>query len=149
MNNLPQFFKSVPNFGFGFRMPEKQNSFTYNTKYNTQKYNYYYNHFTALWTSDFFWDNPGEPVPEETFTHSHISWSSIIPYLLPPSFTIHGILLVQFTCLTVFFTISLQGFFGLPLGLAPSTSYSNHCILFTAHIQKQNTQKRNTNKNTP
>jgi len=28
-------------------------------------------------------DNPGEPVPEETFTHSHSSWSSIIPiYLL-------------------------------------------------------------------
>ena len=27
----------------------------------------------------FVWDNPGEPVPEETFTHSHSSWSSIIP----------------------------------------------------------------------
>jgi len=24
-------------------------------------------------------DNPGEPVPEETFTHSHLSWSSIVP----------------------------------------------------------------------
>jgi len=23
-------------------------------------------------------DNQGEPVPEETFTHSHLSWSSII-----------------------------------------------------------------------
>ena len=34
---------------------------------------------------DFVWDNPGELVPEETFTHSHLSWSSIIPYLLPPS----------------------------------------------------------------
>jgi len=21
---------------------------------------------------DFVWDNPGEPVPEETFTHSHL-----------------------------------------------------------------------------
>jgi len=30
-------------------------------------------------------------------------WSSIIPYLLPPSITIHGIIPVQFTCLTVFF----------------------------------------------
>jgi len=57
-------------------------------------------HFTAL---DFIWDYPGEPVLEEPFTHSHLSWSSIISYLLPPSFTIHGILLVQFTCLTVFF----------------------------------------------
>jgi len=26
---------------------------------------------------DFVRDNPGELVPEETFTHSHISWSSI------------------------------------------------------------------------
>jgi len=28
---------------------------------------------------DFVWDNPGELVPEETFTHSHLSWSSSIP----------------------------------------------------------------------
>ena len=28
---------------------------------------------------DFVRDNPDEPVPEETFTHSHSSWSSIIP----------------------------------------------------------------------
>ena len=33
--------------------------------------------------------------PEETFTHSHLSWSSIIPYLLLPSNMIHGILPVQ------------------------------------------------------
>jgi len=51
---------------------------------------------------DFVWDNPGEPVPEETLTHSHLSWSSIIHYLLPPSIMIHVILLVQLTCLTVF-----------------------------------------------
>jgi len=37
---------------------------------------------------DFVWDNLGEPAPEETFTHSHSSWSSIIPYLLSPSTTI-------------------------------------------------------------
>jgi len=55
---------------------------------------------------DFVEDNQGEPVPEETFTHSHLSWSSIIPYLLPLSTMIHGIPPVQFTCLTVFFTIS-------------------------------------------
>ena len=52
---------------------------------------------------DFVQDNPGEPVPEETFTHSHLSWSSVICGLLSPSITIHGILLVQFMCLTVFF----------------------------------------------
>jgi len=47
---------------------------------------------------DFVQDNPGEPVPEETVTHSHLPWSSIIPYLLHPSTTIHGILPVQSTC---------------------------------------------------
>ena len=46
---------------------------------------------------DFVRDNLDEPVPEETFTHSHLSWSSIIPYLLPPSTTIYAILPVQFT----------------------------------------------------
>jgi len=52
---------------------------------------------------DFVWDNAGEWVPEETFTHLHLSWSSIFPFLLHPSTTIHGILPVQSTCLTVFF----------------------------------------------
>jgi len=52
---------------------------------------------------DFVRDNPGEPVPEETFIHSHLSWSSFIPYLLPPSIMSHGILPLQFTYLTVFF----------------------------------------------
>ena len=47
-------------------------------------------------------------LPEETFTHSHPSWSSDILYQLPPfasassiSFFLHSILCVQFTCLTV------------------------------------------------
>ena len=52
---------------------------------------------------DFVWDNPGELVPEGTFTHSHLSWSSIVPYLLHPSTTNHDILSVQSTHLTVFF----------------------------------------------
>jgi len=75
---------------------------------------------------DFVRDKPGEPVPEETFTHSHLSWSSIIPYLLPPSIMINGILPVQFTYLTVFFHNLSPSFlfFSLPLGLALSTSYS-------------------------
>jgi len=57
------------------------------------KDHYTYNHFTA-----FVQDYPGELVPEVTFTHSHLSWSSTILHLLPPSTTIHGVLLVQFTC---------------------------------------------------
>jgi len=55
---------------------------------------------TVLQLSGFCLRQWGEPVPEEMFTHSHISWSLIISYLLPPSITI---LSVQFTCLTVFF----------------------------------------------
>jgi len=36
---------------------------------------------------DFVRDNASELVPEETFTHSHRSWLSVIPYMLPPSVT--------------------------------------------------------------
>jgi len=50
---------------------------------------------TILWLSGFDRDNLDELVPEETFTHSHVLWSSIIPYLIPPSITIHGIFPVQ------------------------------------------------------
>ena len=46
-------------------------------------------------------DNPGRPVPEETLTHSHPSGSSDILYQLPPFATVHGILFIQLTCLTV------------------------------------------------
>jgi len=46
---------------------------------------------------------PGGLVPEETFTHSHSSWSSDMLYQLPPSTATHSILLVKFTCLTVLF----------------------------------------------
>jgi len=88
---------------------------------------------------DFAWDNSGEPIPEKTFTHSHLSWSSIISCLLPPSITIHGILSVQFTCLTVFFH-NLSPKFSLVYLLAwhpplhtPYIFSPNHCLLFAAH----------------
>jgi len=57
---------------------------------------------------DFVQDNLGEPVPEETFTHSHSLWSSIVLYLLHPSNTIHSILSVQSTCLTTVFFHNLS-----------------------------------------
>jgi len=38
----------------------------------------------------FVWDYSGRPVPEETFTHSHPSWSSDILYQLP-LFTLYGV----------------------------------------------------------
>jgi len=68
----------------------------------------------------FVWDYPGQPILEGTFTHSHLSWSSSILYLLSPSTTIHSIFPVQFTCLTVFLHNLSPS---LPLGLEPSTSY--------------------------
>ena len=56
------------------------------------------NRLTAL-----FRDCPGRPIPEETFTHSHPSWSLNILYRLPPFTTVHNILFVQFMYLTVLF----------------------------------------------
>jgi len=41
---------------------------------------------------EFVRDNQGEPVPEETFTHSTLIVVINHPYLLSPSTTIHGIL---------------------------------------------------------
>ena len=77
--------------------------------------------------------------PEETFTHSHLSWTSIIPYLLPPCVMICGILSVQFTCLAVFFSLSLSKFslvyllaWHLPFH-TPYISSPNHCLHFAAH----------------
>ena len=61
--------------------------------------------------------------------HNHTNISPIIPYLLPPSIMIHDILPVQFTCLTVFFHNLPQVVFGLPLGVAHSTSYSIHFFI--------------------
>jgi len=94
-----QFHKNLPHFIYRVAILSKikHTEKTYKINNNTS--------FTQMFYSstDFVWDNPGEPVPEETFTHSHLSWSSIIPYLHPPSIMINGILLVQFTCLTVFF----------------------------------------------
>jgi len=58
-------------------------------------------HTTVLWL----------PVPEETFTHLHLSWSSIVPYLLHPSTTIRGILPVQSMHLTVFFLSSTEHYY--------------------------------------
>jgi len=87
---------------------------------------------------NFVSDNLGEPVPEETFTHSHLSWSLIVPCLLHPSTTIHGILPVQSIRLTVFpQSLSKLSFVYLlarhsPLH-TPHISSPNHCLLFATH----------------
>jgi len=76
---------------------------------------------------DFVWDYPGEPVPKQTVTHSHLSWLSIILYLLPPSTAIHGILPLQFTCLTSLFAQPLSEKFSLVYHLV------SHPPLYTPH----------------
>jgi len=79
---------------------------------------------------DFVW----EPVPEETFTHSHLSCSSIIPYLLHLLWSMASSLF-NLHAWQSFYTISLQVFFGLPLGLAKCTNFNKmHHIV--SDIQK-------------
>jgi len=68
-----------------------------NSRFSSQINYDTYTHIT------FVWDYLGGPLPEETFTHSHPSWSSDILYQLPPSTAIHSILFVQFTSVTVLF----------------------------------------------
>jgi len=63
---------------------------------------------------------------------THLSRSSSNLYQLLPSTMIHGMLPIQFTCLTIFCTTSLQVLFGLPLDLESSTSYCIH--LFTQSV---------------
>jgi len=88
-----------------------------------------HNHFTALW--NFVWDNPGEPVPEETFTHSHLSWSSIIPYLLPPSCSVYVPDSLFPLSLSKFSLVYLLAWHS-PLH-TPYISSPSHCLLFAAH----------------
>jgi len=93
-------------------------------------------HTTFYGSLDFVQDNPGEPVPEETFTYSHLLWSSIIPYCI-----IH---LLWSVASSLFNLRAWQSFsaiskFSLAYLLAwhpPLTTYissPNHCFLFAAH----------------
>jgi len=93
-------------------------------------WHYNNNHFTALW---------GEPVPEETFMHSHLSWSPTILYQLPSSTTIHSILPVQLTCFTVFLhhlspkSSLVNLLVWNPTLHTPYISSPNHSFLFATH----------------
>ena len=75
---------------------------------------------------DFVQDNPSEPVPEETFTHLHLSWSSIVPYLLHLSTMIHDILPVQPMHLIIFFHNLCPSFLWSTSWPDTSSSYSIH-----------------------
>jgi len=75
---------------------------------------------------------PGKPVPEETLTHPP-SWSSFNLYQLLPPTTIHSIVPIQFSCLTIF----LHNLSPCPLW---STSWSGalhlilHMFLYTISV---------------
>jgi len=81
---LPGYLTSLPSVLFGSYAHIHNYTYTHTKPFNSQDY-------------------LGKLVPEETFTHSHSSWSWDIIYQLPPSTTIHSILFVQFMCLTVLF----------------------------------------------
>ena len=85
---------------------------------HTHTHTHTHNHFMVVWILSGI--TQVSRYQKKPFIHSGLSWSSIIPYLLPPSITIHG----NLRAWQSFFTVSLQVFFGLPLGLALSTSHS-------------------------
>jgi len=86
---------------------------------------------------DFVRDNPGEPVPEETFTHSHLSLSLVIPYLLTPSVRSMASSLFNLHARRPFSTVSkfsLVYLFAWHPKLHTSyISSPNYCLLFAAH----------------
>ena len=87
---------------------------------------------------EFVWDNPGEPVPEETFTHSHSSWSSIISIYFLHLLRSMASSVFNPHALQSFSTISLQVFLVYLLAWypplhTPYISSPNHCLLFAAH----------------
>jgi len=80
----------------------------------------------------FVWDCPGVPVPEETFTHSHLSWyqPSFICFL----HLLQSIASSLFNWRASVFLHNMSKTSGLPLGLAPcNISSPSHCLLFETH----------------
>ena len=87
---------------------------------------------------DFVRFNQGEPVPEETFTHSHLLWSSIClsassvycnPWHPPCSVHVPDSLFPQ--SLSKFSLVSLLAWH--PPLHAPYISSPNHCLLLATH----------------
>jgi len=95
-------------------------------------------HTTILRLFGFCRDNPGEPVPEETFTHSHSSWSSIILsassiYCNPwhPPYSIHVLYSLFPQSLSKFSLVYLLAWY--PPLHTPYISSPNHYLLFATH----------------
>jgi len=88
-----------------------------------------YNLFTALWILS---GTTRVSQYQETFTHSHLSWSSIIPICFLHLLRSMASSLFNPQALQSFSTISIQVFFGL----APSTSCSIHFFTTDNMIKK-------------
>jgi len=93
---------------------------------------------------DYVWDNPGEPVPEKTFIHSHLLWSSIILICFLHLLWSMASSVLNL-CIWQSFCISLSKFSQVHL-LAwhhplhtPYISSPNHCLLFAAHAHTRAT----------
>jgi len=99
---------------------------------NTQMWKpcYYYYYYYCCHLRPFVRDYPGELVSAEIFVHSHLCWSSIILYLLPPSAMIHNILPVQFSAWQSFCTTLFKSFVYLLIWHPPLYTWyissSNH-----------------------
>jgi len=90
------------------------------------QFNYQWHTHNRFYGSlDFVWDNPGEPVPEETFTHSFIYYD---PWHLPCSVYVPGSLFPQ--SLSKFSLVYLLAWH--PPHHTPYISSPNHCF-FAAH----------------
>jgi len=83
---------------------------------------------------DFVRDNPDEPVPEETFTHSHSLWSSIIPICFLHLLWSMVSSLFNPRALQSLSTISLQVFFGLALSWPSTLHFTLHTFLHPISI---------------
>jgi len=94
---------------------------------------------TTTILQSFVQDYLGYPVSEETFTHSHLSWSSTVLYQLFPSSMIRCILPVHFMCLIAFLhnlcpksSLVYLLVWNSPLHTPYISSLSN-CLLFATH----------------
>ena len=81
---------------------------------------------------------PGYAGTRRNFTRSHPSWSTYFLYHLSPFATVHGILFIQLTCLTVLSKPLSRSSLVFPLVLnsqlhTPCISSPNHHHLFAAH----------------
>ena len=85
-----------------------------------------YTHTHTAVLRPFVWVYPGEPVPEETFIHSHPSCSSTILISFLHLLRIMASSLLNPRTWQSLCTTSNHVLFGLPLGLEPTTSNTIH-----------------------